>query len=220
MILQIAQALPPTLLADFQRLSKEDDFFADGRDTAGWHAKTRKHNLQARTDTAVQKLLARAESELLRHELVQAATRPKAIIRTILNRYDGGMHYGTHVDDAIMDGQRSDISFTLFLTPPQDYEGGSLVIDEPAGERSFKLEAGTLLLYPANTLHRIEAVTQGRRFAIVGWIHSFLRHADRREILFDLERSIAQLRGQVGHDPATLELILKTRSNLLRLWVE
>lgn len=219
MILQIAQILPPSVLTELQGRGKENSLFTSGRDTAGWHARTRKHNLQAQTNTPVQKLLAQVEDALLKNELFQAAARPEKIIRLALNRYDTGMYYGAHIDDALMDGQRNDLSFTLFLTPPEDYAGGSLVIDEPAGERSFKLEAGTLLLYPANTLHRVEAVESGQRLAVVGWIRSFLRHADQREILFDLERSIAHLRN-APDDSAVLDLLLKTRSNLLRLWAQ
>ncbi len=224
MLLQIANALPPGLLKDCQLLGTEDGLFADGRSTAGWHARERKHNLQARAESRVATVLQQVELALLRHELVVAAARPQRIVRLLLSRYDEGMHYGTHVDDALMDGQRTDLSFTVFLSPPDAYDGGSLVIDEPGAERAFRMGAGEMLLYPSSTLHRVEPVTRGTRLVLVGWIRSYLRSGEAREILFDLERTIALLRGKPdalkNECAAELELLLKTRSNLLRMWAE
>lgn len=153
------------------------------------------------------------------HELIQAAARPKAIIRLLLSRYDEGMHYGNHVDDAMMDGQRTDLSFTVFLSDPESYDGGELVVDEPATERPFKLAAGAMLLYPSNTLHQVMPVTRGQRLVLVGWIRSLIREPAQRELLFDLERSIAQLRNAPDQTGA-LALLLKSRSNLLRMWAD
>lgn len=224
MLLQIANALPPALLQECQLLGTEDGLFADGRSTAGWHARERKHNLQARAEARVATVLQQVELALLRHELVMAAARPKRVVRLLLSRYDEGMHYGTHVDDALMDGQRTDLSFTVFLSPPDVYDGGSLVIDEPGAERAFRLGAGEMLLYPSSTLHRVEPVTRGTRLVLVGWIRSYLRSGEAREILFDLERAIALLRAKPellkNECAAELELLLKTRSNLLRLWAD
>lgn len=220
MLLQIANALPADLVQDCLALGRDDSLFTDGRASAGWHARERKDNLQARAGKQVTTLLQKVEAALLGHELVAAAARPRSLVRLQFSRYDSGMHYGTHVDDALMDGQRTDLSFTVFLTPPDHYEGGSLVIDEPAAERAFRLESGAMLLYPSTTLHRVEEVTQGQRLVIVGWIRSYLRSAAAREILFDLERAIALLRRKSEHNSGELELLLKTRSNLLRLWAE
>ncbi|MGJ8689591.1 MAG: Fe2+-dependent dioxygenase [Gammaproteobacteria bacterium] len=220
MLLQIAQAIPPELLTQCLALTKDGTSFVDGRDTAGWHARERKHNLQARPSVAVDALLKQVEKALLRHELVAAAARPKNIVRMQLSRYEKGMSYGAHVDDAIMQGQRTDLSFTLFLNPPEAYEGGALVIDEAAGERAFRMEAGALLLYPSTTLHRVEEVTSGERLVIVGWIRSYIPSAQDRELLFDLERIIAMHRQQAGQESPALELLLKTRSNLLRRWAQ
>ncbi len=220
MLLQIAQVLPPALLSQCLALAESGAQFVDGKQTAGWHAKQRKNNLQARPDAALKTAFAQVEKALLAHELVAAAGRPKSIVRLLLSRYETGMSYGTHVDDAIMSGQRTDLSFTLFLNAPEQYEGGSLVVDEPAGERAFKLDAGSMLLYPSTTLHRVEPVTSGKRMVIVGWIRSLVRDAQEREILFDLERVIALQRAKQEQDATTLELILKTRSNLLRKWAE
>jgi PKHD-type hydroxylase len=219
MLIQIAQALPSTLLAECQAMAADEQLFKEGRLTAGWHARERKHNLQARGEHLVDALLGRVSAALTSHSLLQAAARPRNFVRIMISRYDTGMHYGTHVDDALMDGQRTDLSFTLFLSAPEEYEGGRLVIDEPAGERAFALEAGGLLLYPSTSLHRVEPVTRGSRQVIVGWIRSLIRSPDAREILFDLDRVIAALRAdKVAGD--ALELLLKTRSNLLRQWAE
>lgn len=220
MLLQIADALPPTLISECQALAKLDAAFVDGRSTAGWHARDRKHNLQAKGSASVVALLQQVSETLLKHQLVCAAARPKSIVRLQLSRYDSGMHYGTHVDDALMDGQRTDLSFTVFLTPPDDYEGGNLIIDEPAAERAFKLEVGSMLLYPSSTLHRVEPVGKGQRLVLVGWIRSYIRSSEAREILFDLERTIVLLRAKPEHNNGELELILKSRSNLLRMWAE
>ncbi|MDP1932282.1 MAG: Fe2+-dependent dioxygenase [Gammaproteobacteria bacterium] len=220
MLLQIANVLSPDLLKECRVAGYDDSLFTDGRTSAGWHARERKYNLQARAGKHVHALLQKVETALLGHELVAAAARPKTIVRLQFSRYDQGMNYGTHVDDALMDGQRTDLSFTVFLTPPMDYEGGSLVIDEPAGERAFRLDAGAMLLYPSTTLHRVEPVTHGQRLVIVGWIRSYLRSAEAREILFDLERTIALLRQKNDQNTGELELLLKTRSNLLRLWAD
>lgn len=220
MLLQIAQAIPSELLAKSQTLAKNGTSFVDGRDTAGWHARSRKHNLQARPSAALDTLFARIEKALLQHELVAAAARPKSIVRMSLSRYEKGMSYGTHVDDAIMQGQRTDLSFTLFLNSPEDYEGGALVIDEAAGERAFRMDAGAMLLYPSTTLHRVEEVTRGERLVIIGWIRSYIESAQDREILFDLERVIAMHRQQKEDENPALALLLKTRSNLLRRWAQ
>ncbi|MDX1490369.1 MAG: Fe2+-dependent dioxygenase [Pseudohongiellaceae bacterium] len=220
MLLQIAQVLSPQLLAQLKGLGAEDSLFADGRLTAGWHARERKNNLQAKANPKVAKLLSEAETAILGHELVAYFARPKSIVRLMLSRYDQSMHYGPHVDDALMSGQRTDLSFTVFISDDSEYEGGELVIDEPAAERPYKLGAGNMLLYPSSTLHRVEPVSSGQRLVLVGWIRSFIRSAEQREILFDLERAIANLRPQQETQQASLELLLKTRSNLLRQWAE
>ncbi|MEC8859516.1 MAG: Fe2+-dependent dioxygenase [Pseudomonadota bacterium] len=219
MILPIGQTLPDHLLKSLRELAADVTQFIDGASTAGWHARTLKRNLQAKPSPLVSRLLRQTGDALLANELVQAAARPKAIVRLLLSRYEPGMEYGLHVDDAIIDGQRTDLSFTLFLSAADSYDGGELVIDESSAERSFKLDAGGLLLYPSTTLHRVSPVTRGQRLVIVGWIRSLVRDPAQREILFDLERSITQLRQQADQQ-ATLALLLKSRSNLLRMWSE
>lgn len=218
MILPVAGVLSPALIKSCRQLASDDRLFVDGRSTAGWYARQHKHNLQARAVEPVQQVLEQVMVAMSDHELIQAAARPKGIIRMLLSRYDEGMHYGNHVDDAMMDGQRTDLSFTVFVSEPEAYHGGELVIDEPSVERPFKLAAGSVLLYPSNTLHRVTPVTRGQRLVLVGWIRSLIRDPAQRELLFDLERSIAQLRSAADQGEA-LALLLKTRSNLLRMWV-
>ncbi len=220
MLLQIAQAIPSKLLARCLSLAQEGASFVDGKETAGWHARERKNNLQARPSHLVDKLYKEVEKALLQHELLAAAARPKNIVRMQLSRYEKGMSYGSHVDDAIMLGQRTDLAFTLFLNSPDQYEGGALVIDEASGERAFRMAEGAMLLYPATTLHRVEEVTKGERLVIVGWIRSYIANAEERELLFDLERVIAMHRQQQSSNNPALDLLLKTRSNLLRRWAQ
>jgi PKHD-type hydroxylase len=118
-----------------------------------------------------------------------------------------------------MGGVRTDLSFTLFLSEPESYGGGALVMDDAYGERAIKLPAGELFLYPSTTLHRVEPVTAGARLAAVGWVRSFVRDSDRREVLFDLETALRGVHQAEGKTPL-FDLLAKTRTNLLRMWAE
>jgi PKHD-type hydroxylase len=220
MMLEIPELLDPATLSAIQEIAARDQLFVDGRSTAGWHARERKHNLQAAESGLVTGLLKKVEQSIMQHALVQIAVRPRNLIRLMLSRYDQGMYYGSHVDDALMDSQRTDISFTLFITPPESYDGGALVIDETCGERHIKLSAGSLFLYPSDSLHRVEPVTRGSRLVVVGWLRSHIRDAYQREIVFDLDRAIGALRDNEIDRDQLLALLLKSRSNLLRLWVD
>lgn len=198
--------------------------FVDGNITAGWHARLVKHNTQLPKGAVelegVRSLIGAA---LQRHHLFQMAVRPKRIHPLLISRYEPGMAYGTHTDDALMSAQqqvlRSDISFTLFLNPPTEYQGGELVIDSTQGEQGFKLAAGSMIVYPSSTLHRVETVTEGRRLAAVSWVQSFVRDPQEREILFDLDRVRQTLFEQQGKTHE-FDLLCKTHANLLRKWVE
>lgn len=219
-MLHIPAVLDAATLSAIQELSAREDLFTDGKRTAGWHARSHKNNLQADANPLVTGMLRKVEKVVLEHPLVQAAARPKKIVKMLLSRYQEGMFYGDHVDDAFMSGERTDLSFTLFISPPESYDGGALVIDETAGDREVKFAAGSLFVYPSTSLHRVEQVTRGTRTAVVGWIRSHLRHAHEREILFDLDQAIHAWRSQHGDTGQPLSLLLKTRSNLLRLWAE
>ena len=216
MFLVIGDILTATEIeAITMHLSTEVNFH-DGKSTAGAHARTVKNNEQAANEAAAP-VLKKVETALLAHPVFKAAALPKSFVKLMVSRYRPGMHYGTHVDDPLMLGTRTDLSFTLFLNPPETYAGGELVIEENGGDRSFKLTAGSLILYPTTSLHRVEEVTSGERLAVVGWVRSFLRDPQQRELLFDLENTIASLKAENASRPV-LDHIFKIRANLLRMW--
>jgi PKHD-type hydroxylase len=219
MMLRIAGLLDAESLAALRDALADTGLFADGLATAGWHARAVKHNLQARRGGIVDDALARIRRALLGHEVFVAAARPKAIPQLLISRYEPGMSYGSHVDDALMGGVRTDLSFTLFLAEPESYEGGALIIDDAYGEREVRLPAGELFLYPSTTLHRVAPVTDGVRLAAVGWVRSFVRDPGQREILFDLETALRDVHAREGKSPL-FDTLAKTRTNLLRLWAE
>ena len=191
--------------------------FADGKTTAGRFAREVKANDQAVASDGLQAIEAKVTAVLAGHALFQSAARPKAVSRLILSRYREGQTYGLHVDDALMGGLRTDLSFTLFLSNPDSYDGGALIVEDMVESRAFKPGAGDLILYPSTTLHRVEPVTRGTRLAVVGWVQSWIRSAEQREILFDLDRSIAEVHAQGGKS-ALFDRLAKTRSNLIRQW--
>jgi PKHD-type hydroxylase len=202
------------------RAAVERALFVEGEATAGFAARTVKNNRQAagsdRSLETVRKLLA---ERILGNELFHLAARPKALSPLLLSRYEPGMQYGSHVDDALMGGMRTDVSFTLFLSEPTSYDGGELIIESASGEETFKLEAGALVAYPATSLHCVGAVTRGARLAAVGWARSFVRDPAQRELLFDLDTARRQLFAHEGKS-AAFDLISKSFANLLRMWVE
>lgn len=140
----------------------------------------------------------------------------------MLSRYHPGMTYGVHVDDALMGATepvRTDIATTIFLSRPEDYDGGELVIEGTGGDAEYKLPAGAAIFYPATSLHRVAPVGRGSRLAAVTWIQSLVREADRREMLFDLDSARRTLFEQTGKT-REVDLLSKTYANLLRLWAE
>ncbi|MEZ5765811.1 MAG: Fe2+-dependent dioxygenase [Xanthobacteraceae bacterium] len=198
----------------------EEMRFVDGRKTAGFAARHVKNNKQAEaTDTvgtAIRSLVAKRLNE---HDLFRAAVRPKALSPLLISRYEPGMEYGAHVDDALMNGLRTDVAFTVFLNEPAQYDGGELVIESAAGEDDFKLEAGSMIVYEATTLHRVAPVTRGVRDAVVGWAQSYVRSASKRELLFDLETVRRTLYARDGKT-AEFDLLSKSFSNLMRMWAD
>jgi PKHD-type hydroxylase len=216
--LTIGGILEPAVLEAIRERLADAALFEDGRRTAGWHAREVKSNLQMRSGIA-DDVTERVQAALEGHPVFRAAARPQRFVRLLVSRYEPGMTYGSHVDDALMGGVRCDLSFTLFLCEPASYEGGELVIEEAAGERPFKLAAGELLLYSSTTLHRVAPVTRGVRLAVVGWVRSLVREPDRREILFDLENALHAVFDQDGKTPL-FDLLAKTRTNLLWMWAE
>lgn len=193
--------------------------FDDGRKTAGRFAAAVKANDQASPSPELGPVLAKVEAALASNALFRSVARPKALTRLILSRYRQGQTYGLHVDDALMQGLRTDLSFTLFLSDPDSYDGGALIIEDHFEARAIKLGPGDLILYPSTTLHRVEEVTRGERLAVVGWVQSVIRNAEHREMLFDLDQSVEAVHAEHGKS-ALFDRLAKTRSNLLRMWAE
>jgi PKHD-type hydroxylase len=219
LILCIHRVLDPGHLGRLKPLL-EAGTYQDGRETAGWHAKLAKDNQQADPgDAGLRAASELVAKRLLQHELFALAVRPKELAPVMISRYAQGKSYGSHTDDAMMGGLRSDVSFTVFLNGPSDYEGGELVLERPEGEQSFKLEAGDAVVYPSTSLHRVDPVKRGTRFVAVGWAQSLVRRADQRELLFDLDTARRSLFTREGKC-AEFDLLSKCVSNLLRDWAE
>ncbi|EON91902.1 Fe(II)-dependent oxygenase superfamily protein [Marinobacter lipolyticus SM19] len=198
--------------------------FEDGRSTAGWHARLVKNNEQMQvTDEAGQSIRTEVENALTGHPVFQMAVRPAKMTSILFSRYRDGMTYGNHVDDPVMGrgpGRlRTDISFTLFLDDPDSYDGGELVTDTTAGEQSYKMPAGSVVIYPSSTLHRVEPVSRGQRRVAIGWIQSTIRDPAQREVLFDLDTARRQLFEREGKS-TEFDLLTKSLANLQRFWAE
>lgn len=194
--------------------------FIDGRATAGFAARTVKNNQQAEgSDRKLETIRKLVAERILGNEVFRLAVRPKSLSSLLFSRYEPGMNYGSHVDDALMHGMRTDVAFTLFLSEPGSYDGGELVIESAANEEAVKLAAGSLVAYPATSLHHVVEVTRGERLAAVGWARSFVRDAARRELLFDLDTARRQMFAREGKS-AEFDLVSRSLANLLRMWVE
>ena len=218
MLLMIADVLTPVQAEDI-RSNLGAMRFEDGKATAGWSAQLVKDNDQAREGAALSLLREKVSRAILDHEVFSLAVRPKALTPLIFSRYGEGRRYGTHVDNPLMDGLRTDVSFTLFLAEPATYDGGELVIETMAGEEEVKLPAGHLVAYASTSLHRVEPVTRGERLAAVGWAQSYIRDGARRELLFDIETTRRNLFAQSGKSPE-FDLLSKSSANLFRMWAE
>lgn len=215
-------SIADVLTADDLRLAHDtlaQARFVDGRETAGFAAREVKNNRQAANDRSLETLRKLVTERILANDLFRTAVRPKALTPLMFSRYEPGMAYGSHVDDALMQGLRTDVSFTLFLGDPAGYDGGELVIESAAGEDAVKLAAGAMVAYPSGALHRVNPVTRGARLAAVGWARSLIRDPARRELLFDLDTARRRLYGREGKS-ADYDLLSKSTANLLRMWVE
>ena len=193
--------------------------FVDGRATAGFAARLVKNNRQAANDRKLETVRKLVAERMMGNEVFRLAVRPKALTPLLFSRYEPGMNYGSHVDDALMDGMRSDVSFTLFLSEPGSYDGGELVIESASGEDAVKLAAGSLVAYPSTALHHVAPVTRGERLAAVGWARSFIRDAAQRELLFDLDTARRTMFAERGKS-AEFDLVSKSVANLMRMWAE
>lgn len=222
-MLQIERAVDAATLSRL-RAGLDAAAWGDGRATAGNLSGAVKKNRQlAEDDPLAADFGGVILDTLARNALFVSAALPAAISPPIFNRYAAGEEYGAHIDGAIRPlprgRMRTDLSVTLFLDGPGDYDGGDLIVSDPAGDHSVKLPAGDLILYEATSIHRVAAVTRGVRRAAVFWVQSLVRDAARRAMLFDLDQSIQRLR---AIDAARGEVLPLTAAyhNLLRMWAE
>ncbi|MEM9483209.1 MAG: Fe2+-dependent dioxygenase [Cyanobacteria bacterium P01_F01_bin.116] len=195
--------------------------FIDGKKTAGWNARGVKNNEQLKkNDPVAAALKEKVKSTLSKNLLFQSTVRPKSIHTMLFSRYEVGMSYGKHTDNAMMANTwRSDVSFTIFLTPPETYKGGDLIIEGASHQQSYRLDSGCAIAYPSSTLHQVAPITEGSRWAIVGWVQSWIRDPSKREVLFDLDtarRNIFNSQGKTNE----FDLVSKSMTNLLRRWME
>jgi PKHD-type hydroxylase len=206
-----------------QRLEAADDAWEDGRATAGYTGAPVKRNQQTSPASPLARELGDAIlASLERNKLFISSVLPNKVYTPMFNRYQGGEYFGGHVDGAIrlMPGHgarvRTDVSITVFLTPPEDYDGGELVIDDTYGTHSIKLPAGHALVYPATSVHSVKPVTRGSRLGCFFWIQSLIRDDTQRALLFDLDNAIQRLNASNADEQARRALV-GCYHNLLRI---
>ncbi|MCF7223583.1 Fe2+-dependent dioxygenase [Marilutibacter chinensis] len=197
--------------------------FGDGRVTNP--GSTVKHNLQApQEDPANARIAQLVRDALFRCAELRTFAQPRTMARTTVVRYEPGMDYGWHVDEALFPSQppiRSDLSCTIFLNDPSEYDGGALTIQLGAQELSYKLDPGSAILYPSTTIHRVTPVTRGVRIAAITWLHSWIADSNRRELLVQLDEARALIaRGAAGEtERQRVQVLLESlRTNLFRMW--
>ncbi len=225
MMVHIPQVLTPEQVAHcravFQKAAWED-----GRTTAGKQSAQVKKNLQLPEGSPTARELGDLVlAGLERSPLFISAVLPQRVFPPLFNRYEAGMDFGSHVDNAIRpilgtnQRIRTDVSATLFLSDPDSYDGGELVVEDTYGNHSAKLPAGDLIVYPSTSLHHVTPVTRGVRLASFFWVQSMIRDAGKRSLLFDMDTSIMQLTREVPKSPA-LVMLTGVYHNLLRQWAE
>ncbi len=199
--------------------------WVDGNVTSGRQAALTKRNRQLPDDGAAAKEAGGLVLDALgRNGLFIAAALPAKVLPPMFNRYEGGEAFGPHIDNAIrIRGDfrmRADLSATIFLEPPEAYDGGELVIEGAFGAQSVKLPAGHMALYPSSSLHRVEPVTRGVRTACFFWIESMVRDGEARRALFEMDQAIQSLGGRVGAGDAAVVQLTGVYHNLLRRWAD
>ena len=237
MLITIPDVLSQEQVAEARKALAGADW-VDGRVTAGYQAREVKNNMQLPEGSPIAVSLGDMVLKgLARSPLFMSAALPLRVFPPMFNSYSGGQTFGTHVDTAIRQiassGQRirTDLSATLFLTPPEEYDGGELVVEDAYGTHSVKLPAGHIVLYPATSLHRVEPVTRGARVSSFFWMQSMIRQDMQRTLLFDLDASIQRLAGIIAAskaktetpDPAIQQTSVELTGvyhNLLRQWAE
>lgn len=222
MLLAIENVLSDEELANVRELYAKARF-VDGRVTAGELAAKAKNNLQLAANAAETQVLTGIVHDALHcNPLFVSAALPKIVCPPLFNRYVPDMDFGIHVDNAIRVGAvtfRTDVSGTLFLSQPEEYEGGELVIEDTYGVQKIKLPAGSLVLYPSSSLHRVEPIAKGHRDVAVFWVQSMIRDVAQRSLLFQLDASIQSLRARTPESPEIVSLV-GTYHNLLRMWAD
>lgn len=225
MLLHIPQVLTPADVAEIRQVL-DTQGWVDGLRSTGPQAAHVKRNLQLDTASPVfAPLSQRIAQALQRHPLFVSAVLPATMLPPMFNRYEGGGHYGNHIDNTIQtdrfSGQkvRTDVSTTVFLSSPDEYEGGELIAEDSFGTHEIKLDAGDAIVYPSTSLHRVEPVTSGVRVASFLWTQSLVRDAWRRSMLFDLDMTILKLRNQLG-DTAEVVALTGHYHKLLQQWAE
>jgi PKHD-type hydroxylase len=226
MLQHVLDVLTPDELIEARRLLANAQW-VDGKVTAGTQAAVVKNNQQL-PESAPEILALRqlVHGALNRNPLFFSAALPSKILPPFFNRYSGQTnHYGFHVDNAMRrtpDGSayvRADVSATLFLSEPDEYEGGELMIEDTFGRHAFKLKAGSMVVYPSSSVHQVTPVLEGARVACFMFIQSMVRDAEKRRILYDIDISLMQLRQTVGETEAVVHLT-GVYHNLLRRWAE
>lgn len=218
-------------LADVLNQAQQDELkqflaigqFEAGTLSAGWTARGVKQNEQWHADSEQMAALNDwLTARLAEHPEFAGATYAKYTAPFICSRSQNGGHYGDHIDDALMGGEqitRSDISCTIFLSDPDEYEGGDLVMDFGGETLRFRLPAGHAIVYPSTTLHRVEPVTAGCRTVAVSWIESYVRDAGKREVLRDIDQARRAIMDSEGKS-AAFDKLCRSHANLLRMWAE
>ena len=223
MLLPIPEVLSREEVARF-RAELAAAEWVSGRETAGFQSARAKDNAQVREDSPIARELGAAIlAALERQSLFISAALPARVFPPLFNRYSGGQSFGIHVDNAIRPipathhRVRTDLSATLFLSAPDEYDGGELIVEDTFGAHRVKLPAGHLILYPASSLHQVRPVTRGERIASFFWIQSMVRDDGERRILFDLDMAIQRLNAGATPNPVAVELT-NVYHNLLRRW--
>ena len=226
MLVHVPNVLTPEQVRALRaRLDNAGDAWVDGRATAGWSGAPVKRNVQIAEHTPIARELGdMVLAAIERNPLFISAALPNQVYPPLFNRYEGGMTFGSHVDGAVRvlpNGVklRTDISCTLFLSSPDEYDGGELVIEDTYGVQEVKLPAGDMIVYPATSLHQVTPVTRGARVASFFWVQSLVRDDTKRALLFDMDTAIQRLNASDADAQARRSLV-GCYHNLLRLWSE
>ena len=199
-----------------EELLRENNSWEDGKSSAGSHAAIVKNNMQLDKKCKVAEENSRKIINLIRSDsLIKSFALPRKIHGVMFSKATKGQAYGTHVDNPYMSTGRSDLSFTIFLSPPESYQGGELCVQTLQSYEEIKLPAGQIAIYPSTYLHSVKEVKVGTRLACVGWIHSYVSRNEDREILFGLDAGAKGLLAEHGRSPE-LDLIFQAYSNLTR----